>query len=311
MAKRIVLAGGSGFLGTVLSRRFQAAGWDVIVISRSAPKEPGRARFLPWDGKTPGDWAAALEGADLVVNLAGRSVDCRYHAKNRAQILASRVDSTALLGRAIGAAGNPPRLWINSSTATWYRDSLDRPMDEFTGETGTGFSVEVARAWEKAFFSAEAPRTRKAALRISIVLGREGGAMKTLRNLVKCGLGGTQGSGRQMFSWIHEEDFFEIVRFVEARGLEGAVNCAAPQAVDNREFMRELRQALGVPFGLPAPEWILKIGTFLLRTEAELVLKSRWVAPARLLKEGFRFKHPELPEALADLFSKARLGTSA
>jgi uncharacterized protein len=301
MAKRIVLAGGSGFIGQSLMERFSQQGYEVIVLSRGPARKSDKAIFVEWDGKNLGDWAATLEGAEMVINLAGKSVDCRYHEKNKKAILDSRVDSTIVLGQAIQKSKNPPKLWINSSTATIYRHALDRPMDEFDGELGEGFSVEVAKAWEKSFFECETPQTRQVALRSAIVLGSRGGVLIPFKNLVLLGLGGIQGDGRQMFSWIHEEDFFEIIRFIQARDLKGVVNVSAPNPISNREIMRALRKILHRPFGLPAPVFLLKWGAWLLRTETELLLKSRWVLPTRLLREGYFFKYPVLQEALANL----------
>lgn len=299
---KVILAGGSGFIGKSLVKSFAAQGEQVAVLSRRKGGKTAGVTTLHWDGKTLGDWAVALEGADLLVNLAGKSVNCRYNEKNRKAILDSRVDSTRVLGQAVRQARNPPGLWINSSTATVYRDAQDRPMDDETGETGSGFSVKVAKAWEEAFFAAPTPQTRKVALRSAIVLGREGGLFAPFRNLVRLGLGGTQGNGRQMFSWIHEEDLFEIIRFVQARPeITGTVNCSAPTPLPNREVMALFRKALHRPFGLPMPGWLLAAGALLIRTETELLLKSRWVVPSLLLKEGFRFRYATLPEALANL----------
>lgn len=302
---KVILAGGSGFIGQGLAKRFTAQGDKVIILSRHSAHATGGVTILPWDGKSLGDWAQVLEGADILLNLAGKSVDCRYNEKNKKAILNSRVDSTRVLGQAIRQAKNPPRLWINSSTATIYRHTEDRPMDEQTGEIGTGFSVDVATAWEKAFFEADTPKTRKVALRSAIVLGKEGGVFIPFKNLVKLGLGGIQGSGRQMFSWIHEEDLFGIIQFIQAHeDMTGVVNCSAPNPLPNREVMAAFRKALHRPMGLPAPAWLLAIGAWLIRTETELLLKSRWVVPTRLLKAGYRFKYPTFPEALASLVSK-------
>jgi uncharacterized protein (TIGR01777 family) len=243
-----------------------------------------------------------LEGADLLVNLAGKSVDCRYHERNRRQILASRVDATTVLGHAVARAAAPPAVWINSSTATIYRDARDRPMDEEAGEIGTGFSVDVAKEWERTFFEVDTPGVRKAALRTALVLGKGAGVLAPLYHLTRLGLGGPQGSGRQMVSWVHEEDLFEAIRFIQEKGVEGTVNVSSPNPLPNREWMAALRKALKAPFGLPAPRPIIELGTFLLRTESELVLKSRWVVPTKLLEAGFRFKYPTLPEALANIF---------
>jgi uncharacterized protein (TIGR01777 family) len=295
MGAKVVVAGGSGFIGSFLSRRFAEEGLEVVVLSRSARDG------VAWDGKTVGDWARTLEGAELVLNLAGRSVDCRYNKKNKKEIFDSRTDSTQALGKAIQQAKNPPRLWINSSTATIYRHAQDRPMDEATGEIGSGFSVEVARQWEKTFFKMETPGVRKVALRTAIVLGKNGGVLKPFKNLVRLGLGGIQGDGKQRFSWIHEEDLFLILQFLRSRDLSGVVNCAAPGPVTNQELMKTLRLKMGMPFGFPAPRFLLGIGAWVIRTETELILKSRWVVPGRLTQAGYRFQYPALPQALDSL----------
>lgn len=299
---KIVLAGGNGFIGQALAKRFTAQGDEVVFLSRGVASQGSEVTVIHWDGKTLGDWAETLEGAGLVINLAGKSVDCRYNAKNMKAILDSRVDSTRVLGEAVRKAKNPPPLWINSSTATIYRHAEDRPMDDETGEIGSGFSVNVAKAWEEAFFSAGTPQTRKVALRSAIVLGRSGGVFIPFRNLVRLGLGGVQGNGRQMFSWIHEEDLFEIIRFIQSHPeITGTVNCSAPNPLPNREVMAVFRKAFHMPFGFPSPAWLLGIGAFIIRTETELLLKSRWVVSSRLLKAGYRFKYSTLPEALAKL----------
>ncbi len=302
MNSKIVLAGGSGFIGRALAKRFLAQGDRVVILGRGKTGSAPQAEFLHWDGRTPGDWVKTLEGADLLINLAGKSVDGRYNEKNKKAILDSRVFPTLVLREAVQKAEKPPKLWINFSTATIYRHAEDRPMDDETGEIGSGFSVEVAKAWEKAFFDGATPRTRKVALRAAIVVGEGGGVWSPLKTLVRWGLGGTQGNGRQMFSWIHEEDLFGIIRFVQSHGdITGTVNCSAPHPLPNRELMAAFRKVLHRPFGLPAPAWLLEIGAFLIRTETELLLKSRWVLSTRLEKAGYRFKHPGLPETLAGL----------
>ncbi len=298
----VVLAGGTGFLGDVLARALTARGVPVVVLTRRPRPARGLVRFIPWDGRTVGDWRSELEGAAAVINLAGRSVDCRYGPANRRRILESRVDSTRALGEAIAACALPPATWINSSSATIYRHALDRPMDEPTGELGSGFSVDVCRAWEKALFEAAVPRTRRVALRTALVMGRDGGPFPVLARLARFGLGGTFASGEQYVSWIHEEDFAAAVLHVlDTPGLEGPVNVAAPDPRPNAEFMRTLRHALGVRIGLPSARWMLEVGAFLLRTETELVLKSRRVVPTRLLASGFRFRYTTIEEALPDL----------
>jgi len=296
MTKKIVLAGGTGFVGSFLDWKYRSLGYDVISISR----RPGH---MGWQEKEK--IAEGLDGAELLVNLAGKSVNCRYNKSNREQIFRSRTDTTEALGKAVLACANPPKLWLNASTATIYRHAEDRPMTEAEGELGSGFSVEVAKAWEQSFFSFKLPYTRQAALRIAIVLGSHGGVMVPYSNLVKFGLGGAQGSGRQMFSWIHIEDLFEIIRFLQSReDLSGVFNCSAPAPVTNRVLMKELRAVMGRRLGLPAASWMLEIGAFLLRTETELILKSRFVVPERLLTEGYSFKYPSLDDALQHIVSE-------
>ncbi|WP_028592240.1 TIGR01777 family oxidoreductase [Paenibacillus massiliensis] len=293
MNGKVVLAGGTGFIGQYFAQRWQEQGYTVQIISR-------QEGHISWDDTN--GIVAALEGAELLVNLAGRSVNCRYNERNKAEILNSRTTTTEKLGAAIAGCENPPPVWINSSTATIYRHAEDRPMTEEHGELGSGFSVEVAKAWEHAFFSCHCPGTRQIALRISIVLGPDGGVMGPYRNLVKWGLGGPQGSGKQMFSWIHVEDLYRIVRFLQDHEqLNGVFNCASPQPVSNTQLMRELRSALGTPIGLPAPAWLLEMGAGLIGTETELILKSRWVIPERLERAGFAFTYPTLKQTLEDI----------
>lgn len=292
---KVVLAGGTGFVGQAFAGRFGELGAEVKVISRQAP-------HIPWEDRSA--IVEALEGADLLINLAGRSVNCRYTSENRRLILDSRTETTRQLGECILACRLPPALWINSSTATIYRHAEDRPMTEESGEIGTGFSVDVAKAWEAAFFAFDLPATRQVALRIAIVLD-DGGVMGPLRNLVRFGLGGAQGSGRQQFSWIHMEDLFRIVRFLQEHPeLNGVFNASAPHPVTNRELMAGLRRAMGVPVGLPAPRWLLELGARLIRTETELVLKSRWVLPDRLQRAGFAFRYDTLEKALKEIVGR-------
>ena len=309
---KIIIPGGSGQVGTVLARYFHAANHEVVVLSRS-PWETGNHpwRVAEWDAKTiAGDWVKEFDGADAVINMAGRSVNCRYTPENRAAIMNSRVDSTRIVGEAISGAKTPPKVWLQAATATIYSHSLNRPNDEATGVIGDEpqdtwqFSIEVARAWEKTFNEAQTPpQTRKVALRSAIVMNPDkGSAFDVLFNLVRFGLGGTQGSGKQMLSWIHYADFARALEFLINRpDLSGAVNVCSPNAVPNKEFMRELRQASGVPFGLPAPAFLLEIGAIFLQTETELVLKSRFVTPKILLDAGFDFSYPNWRDAARDL----------
>ncbi|MEK8129073.1 TIGR01777 family oxidoreductase [Paenibacillus filicis] len=303
MQKKVVLAGGTGFIGRYLEDKFVQLGYAVVHISR----QPGHIGWSDTDGIVD-----ALEQAELLINLAGKSVNCRYNERNKEEILKSRTETTEALGRALLACQSPPPLWINSSTATIYRYAEDRPMTEEHGELGSGFSVDVAKAWEQAFFAFDLPKTRQAALRIAIVLGPNGGVMTPYRNLVRFGLGGVQGSGKQKFSWIHVEDLYRIILFLQGQeDLSGVFNCSSPNPVTNRELMQLLRETMNRRVGLPATKWMLEIGAFLLRTETELIVKSRWVIPERLEREGFTFTFPKLEDTLQDLLEEAAVGSEA
>lgn len=302
MERKIVIPGGGGFLGGVLARYSGDLSYRAVILSRRERPDEGAIRYVRWDGETLGDWAKEIEGAEAVVNLAGRSVNCRYNEKNRREIYESRLRSTRMVGEAIACCERPPGVWINSSSATIYRHALDRPMDEATGEIGTGFSVDVCQRWEKTLDEAPTPHTRKVALRAALVLGRGGGVMEAFLRLVRLGLGGTMGRGDQFVSWVHERDFARSVQWVmEHPELEGPVNCASPNPVPNREFMRTLREVCRQPVGLPAARWMLEIGAVLMQTETELLLKSRRVVPERLLASGFRFEFPDLRAAVEQI----------
>jgi uncharacterized protein (TIGR01777 family) len=293
MQKKIVIAGGTGFIGRYLSQRFTEMEYKVLIISRSK-------NHINWGNEKA--LIEAMEHSEMLINLAGKSVDCRYNEKNKKEILQSRTETTKALGEAVLKCTNPPSLWINSSTATIYRHAEDRPMTEDTGESGKGFSVNVATSWEESFFSFHLPGTRQIALRIAIVLGKQGGVMKPFKNLVRFGLGGRQGKGTQMFSWIHIEDLFSIILFLQLhKELKGIFNCSAPNPVKNKILMKILRQHMGVKSGLPSPAWLLKIGALIIKTETELILKSRWVVPEKLLKAGYSFKYPTLDIAFKDI----------
>ena len=312
---RIVIPGGSGQVGTILSRHFHAQGHDVVVLARSA--NLAQWRVVNWDGENLGGWASELENSDVVVNLAGRNVNCRYTAANRKAIMESRTKSTRLLGKAIRQLAHPPRLWMNASTATIYRHIFDRAMDEQTGEIGGNepdvpakwkFSIDVASNWEEAFFEAETPNTRKLALRSAMTMSPDrGGIFDTLLRLVRFGLGGRAGSGQQFISWIHDADFLSAIDFLIIRDeVAGSVNLSSPNPVPNLEFMKALPAAWGTPIGLPAANWMLEIGSIFLRTETELVLKSRRVIPNRLLKAGFQFQFPDWAVAAQNLVARWR-----
>ena len=297
---RVVIAGASGFMGKHFVERFRADGDEVITVGRSGAD-------VAW-----GDTAAleaALEGADLLLNLAGKSVNCRYTEKNKAAIFSSRLLTTGELGRAVEAVANPPKLWLNSSTATIYRHADDRPQTDDEGQIGEGFSVNVATAWEREFFAHHREGVRQVALRMAIVLGR-GSALSPLLLLTRFGLGGSQiggktAGGKQMFSWIHIDDVYRAIRFIQNDSdLEGHVNVSSPNPVRNVQLMATLRRVLGVPFGIPLYRWMLEVGSFVIKSETELLLKSRWVVPTTLLAEGFEFEHPELEEAVRDIIGK-------
>jgi NAD dependent epimerase/dehydratase family enzyme len=332
---RIVLAGGSGLLGQVLARHFQQRGHQVVVLTRG----PYTALWqtVHWDGKHTGPWTECLEGADVCINLTGRSVNCRYNADNRQAIYESRIRSTQLVGKVIAALAQPPRLWMNASAATIYsravdENGVDLPLDETAGvQDGEahsaspdplasakpstagwtqreGFTQRVVRDWEAAFFAAETPRTRKVALRTAVALSpTPASAFAVLSHLVRAGLGGKQGSGRQFVPWIHEADYARAVEFLMAReDLDGAFNLTAPNPLPNRAFMAALREAWDVPNGLPAPRLAIEIGAFFLRTAPELVLESCRAVPGRLLDAGFEFEFPFWPDAAEDLVRQWR-----
>jgi uncharacterized protein (TIGR01777 family) len=310
---KVVIPGGSGQVGTILGRALHGDGHEVVVLSRRPHVRPWRV--VGWDGAALGSWQREIDGCDVVINLAGRSVNCRYTPANREEILQSRVLSTCVVGQAIARAVRQPRVWLQASTATIYAHRYDGPNDEYSGILGGHesnapgswrFSIDVARAWERAFEEAVTDKTRKIALRSAMTLSPDPGSVfDTLLGLARHGLGGSAGDGRQFMSWIHYEDFVAAVRWlIDRDDIDGAVNVAAPNPLSNAEFMRLLREAGGVSFGLPASRWMLEIGAVFMRTETELILKSRRVVPARLLEHGFRFKYPEWGSAALDLCSQ-------
>ncbi len=306
----IVIFGANGFLGRYLCRHFARNGKEVVAIARSREGWSGDGMFLEWDGKSQGPWALALEGAEAVINLAGRSVNCRYTAENRQDIIDSRVDSTRAIGQAIQNCKAAPKAWLNASTATWYRHAEDQPQNDWLGEPGTGFSCEVAQAWEDAFYGAEVPaETRKLALRIGMVLANEKATVfDVLKNLTRRCLGGTMGNGKQRVSWIHMEDFLRAVDFAIADPfLEGTINLTAPECPTNREWMQAFREVVGMPLGIPAAKWMLEIGAVFMGTETELVLKSRWAEPLRLRDAGFRWRYGKTVDAITDLYARPGL----
>lgn len=311
---KIVIAGGTGQVGAVLRRGLAAHGHELVVLSRAGSEREGH---VAWDGRTLGPWAAELDGADVVINLAGRSVNCRYTEPNLREMRASRVDSTRVIGEAIARAARPPRVWLQMSTATIYAHSEGAPNDEHTGVMGGSEpdapaywarSVEIAKAWEAALAEADTPYTRKLALRTAMVMSPDrGGIFDVLLGLVRAGLGGAVAGGAQYVSWIHERDFVRaVVHLIERADLEGPVNLAAPNPLPQRDFMAAIRRAYGRGVGLPAAAWMAEIGAFFLRTDTELLLKSRRVVPGRLLESGFRFEQGRWPEAARDLVARWR-----
>ncbi|MDE1162491.1 MAG: DUF1731 domain-containing protein [Acidobacteriaceae bacterium] len=324
---RILIPGGSGQVGTILARHLTHTGHTVTVLSRKPTPQPWQT--LAWDGQNPGPWVEELHRSEVVINLSGRSVNCRYNAANRREIIDSRVKPTLLLGQLIAASPTPPRIWMNASTSTFYRNALDRPQDEFTGELGDlptergtrepanqpetwSFSIDVANQWEQALAAIPTPQTRKIRLRSSMVMSPDaGGVFSVLSHLARIGLGGSQGSGKQYVSWIHDIDFCRIVDVLLqhpeiAAPSNGVVNMTAPNPLPNREFMQILRKGWGMPIGFPATKWMLEIGTFLMRTESELVLKSRRAVPTLLLNEGYEFAFPTWSSAVTNLVRRSR-----
>ena len=304
--RKIVIAGGNGYLGRLVSRHFLDKGDQVTVLTRQPANTDSRPSQIHWDGLTLGSWALTLEKADVLINLAGRSVNCRYTGRNRRAIYDSRLQSTAILGEAIGACAHPPKVWLQSSSATIYRHAEDREMDEATGEIGTGFSVDVCQKWEATLLAAKTPLTRKVALRSAMVMGPgSDGVFGAFHRLARLKLGGTLGHGRQFVSWVHYLDFLRALEFIlEKDHVTGPVNISSPNPIINRDFMRILREADRQSIGLPTPAWMLAMGAIFLRTETELVLKSRRVIPGRLLAEGFVFDHPYWEGAVRYLLGK-------
>lgn len=303
MKNKLIIAAGTGFLGNVLIQHFKNKFEEIIVLTRGKSETKNRIKYVNWDAKSFSGWEKELENADLVINLAGKSVDCRYNKKNRAEILASRIESTKILNEAILQCENPPKHFINSSTATIYRHSEDKEMDEYTGEIGNDFSMNVAKSWEETFYEVETPKTFKTAIRTSIVLGKDGGAFVPLKKLTQLGLGGKNGNGKQFVSWIHEKDFARAIAFIIEKELSGSINVVAPKPIRNEKFMKKLQKAIGIPFGLHIPKSLLEFGAKIIKTETELVLKSRNVIPKRLTENGFEFEFSDLEKTFKNLLS--------
>jgi uncharacterized protein (TIGR01777 family) len=313
---KIVIPGGTGQIGAVLSRALHAE-HEIVVLSRH-PVANDFYRSVHWDGKTAGPWIEELDGADVVINLTGRSVNCRYNVKNRRKILESRVDSVHAVGNAIKKAKRPPAVWLQAATATIYAHRFDSSNDEFSGIIGGHepnspetwrFSIDVAKAWEAAVEAVgPLPSTRVIVMRSAMTMSPDrGGIFATLLGLVRLGLGGKAGNGRQFISWTHEDDFVRVIKWlIDDQDFSGVVNVCSPNPLPNAEFMRELRRASGMPIGLPAAKWMLEIGAIFLRTETELILKSRRVIPSRLLRSGFEFRFPYWLDAAEELCARYR-----
>jgi uncharacterized protein (TIGR01777 family) len=314
--KKIILAGGTGFMGQEMTKYFGKEN-EIIILTRQVNEKTNRndynslsaedvknIRYVKWDGKAAGEWVNEMNDADLVINLAGKSVNCRYNEKNKNEIFDSRTDAVKAIGEAINKCTRPPLLWINASSATIYRHAMDRAQDEYTGEFHDDFSVQVCKRWEKTFYDQQTLQTRKVALRMAITLG-PGGILIPYFNLLKFGLGGKQASGKQMYSWVHIEDTCRMIEWIyDHKEISGTYNSSSPNPVTNEEFMRVFRKVTGHIIGLPAYKWMLQIGAPIIETELELVLKSRWILPTRILETGFQFKHPLLEDSLSDIISK-------
>ena len=302
--KKIILAGGNGYLGGVLAGYYRHIAGEVIIVSRKPKTPEGNVKTVLWDGATKGEWVKEIEGADMLINLCGKNVNCRYTVKNREEIIRSRVVPTTLLNEVVGELSNPPALWINITSATIYRHAEDFAQDEDTGQIGYGFSIDVCRQWEEAFFSECKASVRKVALRMGIVLGRTDSVFPRLLNLVRFGLGGRQGNGQQYVSWVHEQDMARCTEWVlDHPEMNGVINCTASEAIKNTDLMCALRKSYGMPIGLPTPAWLLNIGARIIGTETELILKSRWVAPKRLLDSGYQFLFTKAEYAIDDILS--------
>lgn len=293
--KKIVIAGGTGFIGTYLAKRFKELGYEVLIVSR----EPG---YVSWN---PMELEAAINNSDVVINLSGKSINCRHTKENKKKLLDSRIEPTIWIGNAIQTSLEPPKIWINASASGLYKPSISEAATEDKYQIGTNFLAELVEKWETTFFGFELRKTRQIALRTSVVIGKNGGALKPLLALAKLGLGGKQASGKQMISWIHLEDYFQVILFViEQNTLSGAINCTSAQPVSNKLFLKNLRKAVGVPFGIPAPKFLIKMGALLIGTESSLLLDSSFLLPTKLTESGFKFNYPDIKSALKNILKR-------
>jgi uncharacterized protein (TIGR01777 family) len=299
--KKLIIAAGTGFLGQILINHFHTHFDQIVIFTRGKSKEENGIKYVNWDARKLSGWETELEKATVLINLAGKSVDCRYTKANKKEILLSRIESTKILNKAVLQCKNPPKHWLNSSTSTIYRFSLDKQMSEENGEISNDFSMNVAQSWEKAFFKYDTPKTLKTAMRTSIVLGKKGGAFIPLKTLANTGLGGKQGKGNQYISWIHENDFAKSIEFIVQQKMTGVINIVSPTPITNADFMKKLQKAVGQFIGIPMPIFLLKIGSFIIRTETELVLKSRNVIPKKLIENGFKFEFSNIDNAFKNL----------
>jgi uncharacterized protein (TIGR01777 family) len=295
---KLVIAGGNGFLGRVLTKHFQQSFDEIVILTRHTKAPHQNVRYVTWDAKTLGDWKQELNQADVLINLTGKNVNCRYTAMNKAEILHSRLNSTRVLGAGIRNVPKPPKLWLQTSSSTIYNHAF-QPNAETSNNLGDDFSMTVCKQWEQTYWEEYCPSTKKILMRVAIVLGHEGGAWPTLKRLTKLGLGGKQGSGNQMISWIQDNDYARVTEWLIHHGTtNGVYNVCSPTPISNKKFMRSLRTSMNMTVGLPTPEWMLRLGAALIGTETELILKSRCVVPQNLLNEGFQFQYPDLEKAL-------------
>ena len=313
---RIVIAGGSGHIGKILLKHFQKQQHDIKILTRNTKKEDP---FIYWDGQTLGAWQKVVDESDMVINLAGRTVDCRPNKKNLKEMMDSRIDSTRVMGEAISQCQNPPKLWLQMSTATIYAHSFNKANDEYTGTIGGNepgvpdtwhYSISIAKNWEKTLFESQTPSTRKVAIRSALIVSPlKKGYFDVLLSLVKRGMGGTIAGGKQYVSWIHEEDFIQAMEYVISHeDIKGAINFSSPYPLPQKEFMSHIRSACGFKISLPITKWMAEIGAVFLRTDTQLILKSRRVVPKRLLSYGFQFQFPHWPEAVTDIIKKYKAG---
>lgn len=303
MRQKIIITAANGFLGNALVQYFKKE-YEIIALVRKLIPNENNVQYYIWDGKTLGKWQSQFENATVVINLAGRSVDCRYNSKNKRAIYTSRLESTQVIADAIQACKQKPQVWLNSASATIYRHSLDKPMTDSNGEYGAGFSVDVCQQCKRKFFENKIEGVRQVALRTAIVLGKNGGVMKPFLTLSRFGVGGKMGKGNQRFSWIHIDDFCRAVEFLILNdSCENAFNISSPNPIANSLFMKNLRQVVKMPFGVPLPKCLLELGARIIKTETELILKSRYVIPEKLLNAGFEFKFPKIEQALMEIVS--------